>query len=94
MILITLNLWLGPGRKMTYENRKKFPAENSTIAFASNKPLQEALEFIINYQKSYNEKYNLAINFKLLSVTTIDFIPTETLDYLGVTLAENIELQN
>jgi len=90
MILITLNEWVGPGKKLSREEKIATQCNEKQISIASRKTLREAVDMIIKYQNAYNYRYRLAVNFRLLQVNTIDELSDEQLDFLKVQLAESL----
>lgn len=89
MLLITFHEWLGPGRH--YPGNQKPPAVTERqVAFYSRLPLAKALKRVVRYQEAFNERYQLAVNFTLLGVATVDLVPDEVLDTLGVQLVERL----
>ena len=90
MLLLTMNEWLGPGRKMSLEESSQTKAFESKIALATRSTLTEALKHIHQYELAFNENYRLAVNFKLLSVSTIDDVNDESLADVDVAIVENL----
>lgn len=91
MLLITTHEWLGPGRRMTPEERERTTIQESQTAFATRRPLWEALKLIKGYSDAYKERYRLAVEFRLISVATIEDLPDHVLgEYARVQLAEHL----
>jgi len=90
MLLITMHEWLGPGRKMTIEEKEKTRVIERHIAFATNMTEEDALKRISQYQRSYNDKFFLAVNFSLLNISTIRKIPEDILNNLQVPMIESL----
>ena len=90
MLLITMHEWLGPGFKMA----RGTPEHAATLvkeevrAFVTALSLGKALERINRYELAYNERYTLAVNFRLLSVVEI---PRLTPHQIEISRAEHIE---
>ena len=91
MLLITMNEWLGPGRKMTPENASRTDSHERLITFATHLSLGEAIERISNYEQAFNAHYFLAVNFRLLQVMKIDDnLTPQQLTSVDVQLVENL----
>lgn len=88
MLLLTVNEWLGPGNRMTQEERNTTLVKTRQIAFATHMTLSKAIEKIYNYQTNYNAYYPIAVEFTLLHVTEIDDL---TMDQLRMVRIEYVE---
>lgn len=90
MLLITMNEWLGPGRRMTNEQRDRTESRERLVAFATYVPLGEAIEKISTYEQAFNAHYLMAVNFRLLQVNKIDDLTKQQLDMVEVQLIEDL----
>ena len=88
MYLITVNEWLGPGHKMNKNRASFIPAEEKQFSLASRLPLNDALTRLRKYQEAYNDKYNMAVNFRVLSIAEVDEIYDCVADLVGI---ENLD---
>ncbi len=91
MLLLTLNEWLGPGRKMSSEERSSWEVQEKIIAIATRLKLGEAIGRVNKHQEAYNDFYPLAVNFRLLQVAEIEDLTDEQLGMVAVELAENLK---
>jgi hypothetical protein len=80
VILIAVNEWLGPGRRMTPEQSERTLVKERLVSFASTQTLAAAILHLRGYEDAYNAVYPLAVNFTVLSVATIDDLTAEHLD--------------
>lgn len=89
MKLILMNEWLGPGKRMPASTSMSVDETNRLVSFATELPINTALERILAYQAAYNAHYSLAVNFRLLSVTDeVEYISRDLLDKLEIALVE------
>lgn len=90
MLLITMNEWIGPGRKMTPDERDKAISRERLVSFATQLSLGHAIDRIAIYQRSYNENYRLAVNFRLIQVAEISEISREQAQQVGINFVEEL----
>lgn len=78
MLLLTLSEYLGAGQRHPEYNTYK--ASEKVISMATRKPLGEALLFLKTYTDAYAARYPLALEFRVLTVTTVFDLTAEQLE--------------
>ena len=91
MLLITMNEWLGPGRRMTEEKKDKINILERHMSFATRMNLGDAIEQIYKYQEAYNKHYLLSVEYRLLSVIEIDELSNQQLSMCEVDIVEDLK---
>lgn len=91
MLLLTMNEWLGPGRKMPPDESVMTSVQERRFAFATALSLETAIDRIMRYQAAYNERYHLAVNFRLLQVSEIAPLTRTQLAGVQVELVEDLK---
>lgn len=94
MYLITMNEWIGPGRKFNHEETMYIPISEKTVLFATNMFIEDAFDSIMRYQKYYNQKHRLAINFTLLGISEMESVNFDLLEEFKVTIVEYLQTED
>lgn len=92
MLIIQMNEWLGPGVRMPAVEATRTAESNRLVSFATHLTLGKALERLKEYQEAYNAHYSLAVNFSLLSVSTVNPVDPSLLEYFRMDMVENLEM--
>lgn len=90
MLLLTVSEWLGPGRD--HPHPKSVDEKIRTISFATRMGLEKAINLLADYEDKYNRRHTLAVNFTLLSVSTIDDISDGALELMRIQLIEAMKI--
>jgi len=90
MLLLTMNEWLGAGKRWPAAEPHPTATERQ-VAFATRLPLVEALERVRTHQAAYNARYTLAVNFRLLTVSETLDVPDDLLTDLQVEIVEKLQ---
>jgi hypothetical protein len=90
MLLITMREWSGPGRNMNPEMRSIWGSETDLRGFVTNLPLGEAIERIDKYSRAYGSRHIAAIEYRLVSITTIDDLTEEQIRMADTHLVEKL----
>ena len=94
MLLLTMNEWLGPSRAAQAQRHERETIEprEQLMALATRLSLADALRAIRAYELAYTRAYpSVAINFTLLSVSTIDDLDDDALADARVNLVEELD---
>lgn len=94
MLMITMREWFGPskaGFNGPLDLQQK--VEIRLRGFVTEYPLADALRKIRRYQEAFNKRYaaGSAIEFELLSVTTIDHLPEDVVEISGAVHVEKLK---
>lgn len=90
MLLLTYNVWRGPGDKMTTEERERTTRVERLHGYATRLSLSDAIARVKRYETAYNERFHLAITARLLFVAEIDDLLPEALSAAGVDMIEDL----
>jgi len=76
---------------VTFGNEAKTFTKSSSKSFASRRPLAEALQHIMDFKIRFNAQYSeQAVDYRLLTVSTIDELSDELRKALNLQLAETL----
>ena len=89
MLLLTMNEWIGNGKRWP-ANEPLPTVRERHMTFATRLPFAQALERVLAYQTAYNNHYTLAVNFRLLAVSTIPDTSDDLLCDLQVEMVEDL----
>ena len=94
MLLITVKEWVGKNSRLSQKQREECTSKavEAVVAFTTRLPFIKAIDKIIAYQKAFNNQPNayLAVNFKLLQVSTIDDLTDQQIQDLNLQLIEDL----
>lgn len=80
MVLLTVNEWLGPGRRMSPSEKENRSVTERSVCFASRQSLSEAITHLHAYEEAYNAVYPLAVNFTVLTATLVANLDDDVLE--------------
>lgn len=89
MLLITVQEWLGPGRKMTAAERERTEVRLNLIGFVTRLTLPEAIIHLNKYESAFNEKYLLGFTMRIVAVSIIDDLDNKLINIGGMELIED-----
>lgn len=92
MLLLTCREWLGTQTHAGSKERERFGSPRVTnVAFGTNLALGEAILELYRHQEEFKTRFpNLAVEYTLLSVSTIDPVSFDVLSKVGVGMIENL----
>ena len=98
MLLIMVKQWVGKNSHLSRKQREEYIFEETEniIAFATTLTLTKAIDKIIAYQKAFNNRPNayLAVDFKLLNVSTFDDLTNQQMQDMGLELIEDLSVDD
>lgn len=92
MILITVNEWIGPGRRMPIEQRDNVEVKESLRGLVTNLSLPEAIEMIDQHVAYFNSKYTLGITISIIAVSEIEDLTDHLIAKGNIEMIENLTI--
>lgn len=91
MLLLTMYEWLGPGKRMTPEQREKAFTQERVHGFVTRLSLGAAIEQISAYQEAFNQHHLMAVNLRLVAVSTIEDLTDSQIEKADLEIVERLK---
>jgi len=91
MLILTVNEWVGPGKKCTPEQYDKMQVVQGVAGMATRLPLADAIRKLNAHKKWFDSQGLTAVCYTLLGVCEVDDLDDDLIISMQMILIENMQ---